>query len=406
MDQSLTQTKSFILLLLAFVIIIFDTACSRDFKAELTSVTKSQDDSITQYFTIDPSMRTKRRPTDVLFIVDESVSMKSVIDHVRQGFNSVDPNTFPSDTLLAVTNMAPAIVDSFWKPTFGRSFIVPADDYIVNQPGFLRLVTANSIANFKTKFAKHSDSFTQLGCQQGWFRPTDVDADGINCLNGASQVALQGIGVEAGVVSLKELTLKYTSEGQKLFRPGSIANIIFVSDTHDPGSGYYGKPNAPASIPTTTEILSAINANQPELAGVVFSGVVPLPMASDPKLSGVNVLGNLPQTPEEESVSDEGTHGYSYLDFIRNSGGYAMHVVNDNWTNIIQNLTLKLGYLVNPQIKLNAPIAELKEILVGDLLLSTSDYKILDDHQTIIIYPKDTWPATLDITVHFVPGGN
>src|SRR5262245_36346181 len=46
-------------------------------------------------------------PVDILFVLDDSVSMEAIIDKVRAGFASLANVAFPNDTRMAVTYMSP-----------------------------------------------------------------------------------------------------------------------------------------------------------------------------------------------------------------------------------------------------------------------------------------------------------
>src|SRR4051794_490563 len=52
---------------------------------------------------------TEFQKVDVLFVLDESASMSSVIANFRLGFASLASAVYPPDTKIGVTNMAPAL---------------------------------------------------------------------------------------------------------------------------------------------------------------------------------------------------------------------------------------------------------------------------------------------------------
>lgn len=100
-----------------------------------------------------------RYPTDVLFVIDESVSMNSIATEVREGFARLAAHAYPANTRMAVTNMAPAAVTGStvqfttpYKNTAGVSA----------QPGFLRLVSRAGLDSFRSAFPASAPRSIQI----------------------------------------------------------------------------------------------------------------------------------------------------------------------------------------------------------------------------------------------------
>jgi len=74
--------------------------------------------------------------------------------------------------------------------------------------------------------------FSADGCG-AWFAPTDTNGEGIPCIVAHTQIGLTAVDAEAGLSALFQMLQKH--RGSALFRRGAAVNVVFVSDTHDPG---------------------------------------------------------------------------------------------------------------------------------------------------------------------------
>jgi hypothetical protein len=189
---------------------------------------------------------------DFLFVVDDSASMQTIVDRVRAAFAGLgDGAAFPAEARIAVMNTLPA------DPADLRVAHPAARHRKRNRhgAGFLRLVDAAGIDEFlgvaPDKERRH---FGSPGCAGAWFAPTDRDAAGVPCIVAATQIAMDSVRVEAGLTAFGQLLERQGDV--PLFRPGAAANVIFVSDTQDPGIG----PDAPE--------LAALVAGRPDYAAL------------------------------------------------------------------------------------------------------------------------------------------
>jgi hypothetical protein len=346
------------------------------------------------------STRDVNSKADVLFVVDESVSMKDILPQFKAGFASLSSNVYPADTLMAVTNTAPApylnVAANIFDPT--KSWIDDAPT--AAQPGFLKLVTRASIASFKSAVPSNNQ-FPLAGCANEWFRPQEKSPEGTLCLNAHSQISLIGTGVESGATTLSQMIKNRQNSGKRTFREGALANVIFVSDTHDPGAAYYGQPKAPANLPTYDALVQQIHAANPELAGLKFHGIVPLPPVGHAQLQGVNTIGYIPPTLKDSNVSGEDMWDFHYMEYIRKSGGTAMHPLNNVWSTALQQMVKEASVQRTPLFVTNYEIKDLIELKVNGVLLSASEFTLHADKRTIELHYNAAWPAQINIQARY-----
>lgn len=167
---------------------------------------------------------------DVLFVLDNSSSMRAVRTRVQAGFLALSADSFPAESRVAVMSTLPADPSDFTRPhpAVSRKRDARAD------PGFLKLVSDKSIANFIEVRPNRAHRFPLTGCSE-WFAPGATNVSGAPCLLAHTQSSDGSYGAEAGLTALAQLL--QSRDGKRTFRPGAAVNIIFVSDTHDPGVG-------------------------------------------------------------------------------------------------------------------------------------------------------------------------
>ncbi len=337
---------------------------------------------------------------DVLFVLDESVSMNNIAAEVQAGFASIPESVYPTDTLMAVTNMAPAkyVDPSTDQFDISQSFFNLAQ--IVDLPGFIRLINKASVDHY---VATHgSPNYPKPACAQSWFKPQDKNSNGDYCLVAHSQISQERIGVEAGLIALDQLVKTHFGNSSRLFRKGALANVIFVSDTHDPGKAdYYGQPGGASDLPSYTKLIQTVHSLNDDLAGLKFHGVVPLPPAGSPELDGVTTVGTIPATIEESKVANEYLYGFSYLPYIKNSGGIAIHPVGNSWTSAIEQMVHEISTVQSPVLIAPYPVSEVIYLKVNGQLLSPSEFTVHSDQVTIEIHANNTWGDTINVEFKF-----
>jgi hypothetical protein len=342
--------------------------------------------------------------TDILFVLDDSCSMSAIINDVEAGIASVADVNFAPNTKMAVTYMSPVKVDSAYNPEFDNSYYWRSK----KTPGHMQLVSKQSIENFlnlstsdnTVKNAKNR--FVHKGCENEWFTPKQTNADGVSCLKAAFQSPNMCTVIEAGITSLDQLLVKNINNNKALFRNKSDLHVIFVSDTHDAGkSGYYGSNNNPLRMSSVTEIKTRILKNNPNLQSIRFSGITKLPAAGDNRLDGITVIGNQPKTSSESYINSEGSNNYSYLKYIKETGGVAIHAKNNKWDAALQKLVDFTRTTSKAIVSLQKPAARIISVSINGTVIDSSKYKLLDDLTTVEVSHEFVNDQSYEIIVRF-----
>jgi hypothetical protein len=269
---------------------------------------------------------------DFLFVVDDSASMAKVIDRVRAAFASLG-DAFPAQARVAVMSTLPGDPDDLTKVNAAARH--PSRNR--HAPGFLRLVNKTSITDF-AKFAPENERarFPDPGCDEPWFSPTAVGASGVPCLVSHTQVAMDPVLVEAGLTAFGQLLEKRGDV--PLFRPGAAANVIFVSDTQDPGL-------APGS-PGLDELVAA----RPDFARL--SDLVDVANT----VSSFRVHAIAPET----ECSERWSHiGAVYQAAAKASGGRTLDVCTaDDYGAFIRAIAKDGAVVQRPVVALGRPLAD------------------------------------------------
>lgn len=212
--------------------------------------------------------------SDYLFVLDNSVSMNRVIDRVREGFASLDPAAFPSEARIAVMSTLPGVREPDVRgqpPRFSLHPVVASRELYLHDPGFLRLVDGEGIRALREANPAAKRKFKQPGCD-AWFRPGEKNRNGVPCIVAHTQSLSASAHAEAGLTALAQLLEK--NRGKTTFRPGATVNVIFVSDTHDPGVGGRLAPDLLENRPTTHELVELIHRDN-AVSGVRFHAIAP-----------------------------------------------------------------------------------------------------------------------------------
>lgn len=166
---------------------------------------------------------------DYLFVVDTSVTMRKVMDGMIAGIDAIaaEGNVFPADARIAVMSTTPSDPADLRVPHPAT----PRQPWVRLDPGFHGPIDANRIARFRDLASPElAESFAMDGCS-AWFAPGQQNEAGDDCLVAHTQTLLMPVWVEAGLTALGQRL----SEREPLFRDGAAVNVIFVTDTHDPG---------------------------------------------------------------------------------------------------------------------------------------------------------------------------
>ena len=178
-------------------------------------------------FELGPDARTPR--VDYLFVVDNSASMRTILPQLTRSFEALAtrPEVFGDRARVGVMSTLPADPD-FPEAVHPTVEPIPAVEF---DPGFGGLVDRQRLAQFRqVARPRERQRMPMPGCE-AWFSPDQKHRRGHSCLAAHLQVALQPMGVEAGVVAFSQLLERPDFS----FRTGASVHVIFVSDTHDPG---------------------------------------------------------------------------------------------------------------------------------------------------------------------------
>lgn len=274
---------------------------------------------------------------DYLFVFDNSVSAKNILLKAGQAFQDIvqtNPNVFASDGKVAV--MSTMISDDTYKSTHAQ---IKKYDGIDKEPGFLDFVNKESLDRFREANQKVADKiYTKGMCEEKWFSPqSKVKSDGVetetSCLQAALQSVASGVGAEAGAQAFQQILLK--NKSQQIFRKEAILNVIFLSDTHDPG-----KPNMKSPSFNANDLRNlAMESNQ--LIDVKFHALAP-----------------------EKGVSSEKLYNKYYFTLVEQTDGQKLHVGDfDNYSSFMESMLLKAKESKVAKIplnKLDAPIKSVK----------------------------------------------
>ncbi|NRA63933.1 MAG: hypothetical protein HRU19_05585 [Pseudobacteriovorax sp.] len=203
---------------------------------------------------------------DYLIVLDNSCSMEDIRDQVSDGFLAIiDRNVLPARAKLAVMNTMHGLEPDYDQTGTG----ITGYAGIEKEPGFLDFVHQDAVEEYRALGTDYTDEWSVDACNERWFSPTATNANGVSCLEAATQSSFSCLGAEAGLQAVKQLLT--INQGNKVFRDGAIVNIIFVSDTHDPGTN---SATLLASRPDYDDLQGLLDAMQPT-AGLKFHAIAP-----------------------------------------------------------------------------------------------------------------------------------
>ena len=171
-----------------------------------------------------------------LFVIDNSSSMGKILEKVQEGFVALSKNSdaFAPNALIGVmSTMIGQLEAEGGKLSKLSKYSKEVYKHQKLEPGFLKLVDKASVDTWKSKEIPKdiTDQFPLQACKQGWFGPSAVNDQGESCFLAASQISKISVGAEAGITSFRQ----FLQKNPGIFKADSNVNVIFVSDTHDPG---------------------------------------------------------------------------------------------------------------------------------------------------------------------------
>lgn len=182
---------------------------------------------VKEIFTFDGSVKNE---VDYLFVLDNSCSAETLLENSQKAMLDLVslPNVLPGEPKIATMTTAHGAFDDLTKLGIGlRSF-----EYSTIEPGFLSFYNKGARDNFVSQIGSNAN-YELAGCENSWFAPDETNVAGELCIEAAFQTRSKCTGTEAGILAFTQLLEK--NEGSPMFRSGANVNVIFISDTHDPG---------------------------------------------------------------------------------------------------------------------------------------------------------------------------
>ncbi|MEY4063838.1 MAG: hypothetical protein RIR26_46 [Pseudomonadota bacterium] len=323
----------------------------------------------------------KSSPSDFLFVFDNSGSMKAPLDSMKAGFASLSQAVWSADTRIAVMTTLPGDPSNLSQVHPD----VNAYSNIDFEPGFLSLMSEQARKNFLSKLSPNAEginSYPLTMCASEWFQPSDKNPQGIPCLSAAVQSVFHGVGAEAGLTAVKQILQKRPN----LFRAGTNVNIVFVSDTQDPGQGDTSSALFKMR-PDYAQLKSAIEANS-VVAGFKFHGVTP----------------SLTCKTGEGTPASQG-RGLPYQDVIKASGGVWLDFcdgggIRSDYTPVATQIVS--GALPLPVFVLPVQASKIVQVVAAGAVIPTANVFLSADKRTVRVSglapEKD-----VDVAISYLP---
>lgn len=303
----------------------------------------------------------KSAMADFLFIFDNSGSMNQSLDQLRLGFASLEGARWPADSRIAVMTTLPGDPKNLNEihPNVNKYPNINLD------PGFLNLVSEAARKKFieaPGTTSRGKQGFSEEMCAEEWFKPTDVSPQGRPCLSVAIQSPFEGVGVEAGLVALSQILKKRPN----LFRSKTNVNVVFISDTQDPGDN---APAVQAIRPTYAELKPLIESNS------TVTGI---------KLHGITPSENC-QTGEGRPSAQAG-RGLPYQDAIKASGGMWLDycegpAIRTNYKPVAEQILA--AATPEPVFLLPNAAASIARVLVAGSVYPSSQFVLSEDKKSV-----------------------
>ncbi|NBX17851.1 MAG: hypothetical protein EBR09_10840 [Proteobacteria bacterium] len=302
----------------------------------------------------------KSTPNDVLFIFDNSSSMKQHLEMVKKGFESLSSADWFGDVKIGVMTTLPAESANLSQTHSG----VNVYKGINSEPGFLSLVSAKAFAEYKkVADSSKSSAYAEPLCDEEWFSPEAVNSNRKRCLSVALQNPHHGVGCEAGMTALSQITAKMASRGSKLFRKSALAQVVFVSDAQDPGCGNSElQKTRPSAGSLREQVLK-----QNDLIDLKFHGVLP-------------VEGGM----ETSETSGNKDFGFPYNTLIKSNKGILLDITaSTDYSSFAKSIAKSA--LPEPVFSFGAKISKVLEVKVDGKILPASDFKLAADGKSVRI---------------------
>lgn len=307
------------------------------------------------FLTANVLLQPKLIPNDLLFVIDNSISMNEFLGNVRSGFDRLGASDWVANSRLAVMTTMPASATNLSQPHPAIARYVG----IEREPGFLSFVSSAQVNLFRSvPNNPQANAYPQPVCADEWFGPTSTNSNGQRCLSVALQNPYTATVCEAGMTALSQILDKRS----RIFREGAFAQIIFISDAQDPGC-----PDASLmNLRPTADALKAKILEKNKLEGLRFHGVLPVPGGGTTK-----------------ETRREGTFGFPYNQLVTETKGLLIDITRGNdYSGFAQALAQSD---VDAAVKLPEKASRIRSVSVGGKLLESSQWKLSEGGLTLTL---------------------
>ena len=242
------------------------------------------------------------------------------------------------------------------------------------EPGFLSLVDYDSYLDYVSSPNVpngRKNKWALPPCTEQWFAPTQKHPDGHFCFEAASQISASSLVIEAGIKAFEQLLTK--NQATPVFRDNAIVNVIFVSDTHDPGVNmdqeYYDNRL------NFLGFKNKLDAIQP-VKDLKFHAIAPV---------------------NEKECSSEKGYDQSYFSLALASNGQTGDAcLLDDYRELMKNLIAN-GKIASPTFKLDMDPVGIPEVQVNGAPITAFQYD--KESKTITIPDLDPYsPAEISVS--------
>jgi hypothetical protein len=313
----------------------------------------------------------KSTPNDLLFIFDNSSSMNNYLASVKAGFESLVAADWFGDTRLAVMTTLPG------DPQNLNNVHAAVSKYtgIESEPGFLSLVSAAAFDKYRQAGGKVG-AYPEPLCGDEWFKPEAANRNNKRCLSVALQNPHHSVNCEAGMTALSQTLDKRN----KLFRDGSLAQVVFISDAQDPGCDNADLKN---NRPTAQALKDKIMRKH-QLAGLKFHGVLPVKGGGSTK-----------------ETNSHGVFGYSYNSLIQAENGILIDITaSSDYSDFAKQLAQTS--LPEPVFPLSVKASKILSVKAGAETMAPEKIQLAADGKSIRILGLNP-AAEIEIVVSFEP---
>ena len=273
------------------------------------------------------------RPVDYMFVFDNSASMRSIIANIGKKMSRVlKDDNFPKNSRMAV--MTTLIARNATRYINEINPKLNKSEQLTFDPGFMRVVSQQSVDRFIKLTGGRVPRFYKDKFCDSWFFPTEKK-NGQFCLLMAMRSRFLGMGVEAGMKAFSQFI---RSRKEPFFRNNAVVNVIFLSDTHEPGKNIRSW-----EFIEYRRVLNQVLNNNPKIAALRFHGIVPV----------------------RKKCTGENLHDQSYQKWINPSGGSIHHVCQRGYDTFFRDLALNSASASSTRIQLQYRPRKVLEVLVN-----------------------------------------